>query len=118
MFKFIIEAGLLLLLAAAAFPALNVPLEVNNWADIARTSEPISAGVPLPSGGVYDLSKLRIADGSGNTVLCQFRALSRWWWEKNKNGVPGGIGMLIDKQGKIVAKGLTAESLATWLQKM
>ena len=81
-----IVLGGVLLFVLAVYPAVNVPLEVNNWTDVVSTGEPISAGIPLPQGAVSDLSKLRITDGSGNTVPCQFKTLSRWWIEKHRDG--------------------------------
>lgn len=77
---------IVLLAAFSVFAALNVPLEVINWADIARTGEPVTAGVPLPEKSVSDLTKLRITDASGNTIPAQFRPLSKWWKEKLSEG--------------------------------
>jgi hypothetical protein len=102
---------LLLALPIFALSAINVPLEVSNWADIAQSGEPISGGIPLPAQAVYDLGKLRITDGSGNTVPCQFRALTKWWWEKHKNGTanPSAKWVLCDFQpASVSAKGKTA----------
>lgn len=76
-------SAFLLGFCAVVLTALNVPFEVNNWPDIARTQEPVTAGIPLPQGAVTDITKLRITDGSGNTVPAQFKWLSKWWWEKN-----------------------------------
>ncbi|MBL8028366.1 MAG: hypothetical protein JNL74_18220, partial [Fibrobacteres bacterium] len=66
--------------------SLNVPFDLLNWASVTQNGSPVTAGIPLPQGAVTDLSKLRITDASGNTVPAQFRALNRWWWEKNKLG--------------------------------
>lgn len=87
--------------------ALDVPLEVINWADVSRSVEPVTAGVPLPSGVVYDMAKLRITDGSGNTVPAQFRWLSKWWNEKNsgKTDNPSLKWVLCDFQADAPAKG-------------
>lgn len=80
MLKSLMLVGFLFMCLPAA---LNTPLEVNNWADVARSEEPVSAGVPLPIGEVYDLAKLRITDASGRPLPAQFKALSKWWREKN-----------------------------------
>ena len=74
MFRIILFIAALTLTISAA---LNVPLDVVNWADVARTGEPVTAGICLPSGQVYDLSKLRITDGSGATVPAQFKWMSK-----------------------------------------
>jgi hypothetical protein len=101
-------------MGASLFAALNIPVEVNNWADIARTGEPVTAGIPLPIGAVTDLSKLRITDGSGTTVPAQFKALSSWWREKNMGltQTPSAKWVLCDFQAASVpATGKTAFTL-------
>lgn len=102
--------SLVLLAAASCFAVINVPLEVSNWADAARTAEPVTAGVPLPEKGVYDLSLLRITDGSGNTLPCQFKPLSRWYREKHRDGVaePSIKWVLCDFQADVAAKNRTS----------
>lgn len=103
MFKIICFASI------AAFAALNVPLEVLNWADLARTGEPITAGVPLPQKAVTDLTKLRITDASGNTVPAQFKWLSKWWQDSLADGNSPSIKwVLCDFQADVAAKNKTA----------
>lgn len=88
------------------------PFEVSNWADIARTGEPVTAGIPLPQGAVYDLSKLRITDNSGNTVPAQFKALSKWWREKNLGAQnPSVKWVLCDFQAGVPAANRTSFTL-------
>ncbi|MFH0921067.1 MAG: FlgD immunoglobulin-like domain containing protein [Fibrobacterota bacterium] len=104
---------LFLLTAAIAAAALNVPFDVSNWCDVARDSEAVTAGIPLPIGAVNDLAKLRITDGSGNTVPAQFRALSKWWVEKNtgKTANPSTKWVLMDFQASVAASNKTSFSL-------
>lgn len=100
------------LFALGAF-ALNLPLEVMNWADVVRAGEPVTAGVPVPQGAIYDLSSLRITDGSGNTMPAQFKVLSRWWNETAKGiAVPSAKWILCDFQAASVpASGKAAFSI-------
>lgn len=92
---------------------LQLPLEVNNWPDVARTGDPVTAGVPLPQGAVTDITKLRITDGSGNTVPAQFKWLSKWWWEKNQGLTqdPSLKWVLCDFQADVAAKNKAAFTL-------
>ncbi|MBL8025174.1 MAG: T9SS type A sorting domain-containing protein [Fibrobacteres bacterium] len=100
---------LTLLVTALSLYALNVPLEVSNWSDIAKTGEPVSAGVPLPIGSVSDLSKLRITNSSGVTVPAQFHPLSRWWRERAAGkSNPSVKWVLCDFQADVPASGKTA----------
>lgn len=108
------KAPILCGLFTASLLALNLPLEVSNWAPVARAGEPVTAGIPLPEKAVYDLSKLRITDASGNTLPAQFKALSRWWREKHLNGTanPSAKWVLCDFQiPAVAATGQTAVTL-------
>ncbi|MCW5978520.1 MAG: hypothetical protein KIT09_10605 [Bryobacteraceae bacterium] len=67
-----------LLLAAAGF-ALDVPLTVEETAGIARVSEPVTFGVPLPEGLVREISRLRLYGPGGKLVPADFRVVNRWW---------------------------------------
>ncbi|MFH0918812.1 MAG: hypothetical protein V1913_00500, partial [Fibrobacterota bacterium] len=98
---------------AAMACALNVPFDVSNWSDVARDSEVVTAGLPLPIGAVNDLTTLRVTDGSGNTVPAQFRALSKWWVEKNtgKTANPSAKWVLMDFQAAVAASNKTSFSL-------
>lgn len=95
------------------YSALQVPLEVSNWAETARTGEPVTAGVPLPKGAVADVSRLRILDASGVAVPAQFRPLSRWYAEKFQGltGTPSVKWVLCDFQADVPAKNRTAFTL-------
>ncbi|MBL8027053.1 MAG: hypothetical protein JNL74_11615 [Fibrobacteres bacterium] len=103
----------LCLAVSVMFGAVQVPVEVLNWADVARVGEPVTAGVPLHQGTVYDLAKLRIVDGNGQTVPAQFRILSRYWKEKNLglNNNPSVKWVLCDFQSDAAAKNKTSYTL-------
>ncbi len=57
---------------------LNVLLTVEERANVARDSQPVTAGVPLPKGLATDTSRLRVVDREGNDVSAQFTVLNRW----------------------------------------
>ena len=38
--------------------SLRIPLLVEERSGIGRTSEPVTVGIPLPKGAVFDLSQL------------------------------------------------------------
>ncbi|MBL8027817.1 MAG: T9SS type A sorting domain-containing protein [Fibrobacteres bacterium] len=101
---------LLVLAFYVCIEALNIPIEVHNWADIERQGEPVTGGIPLFAGQVKDLATLRITDGSGKTIPAQFRALSRYWIEKNSDGSsnPSVKWLLCDFQPDIASKGSTS----------
>lgn len=65
------------------FSQMIVPLNVKERAGIARTSEPITMGIPLPEGLSYDTSDFALKDGSGNVIPCEFRTASKWWSDKS-----------------------------------
>ncbi|MBL8025674.1 MAG: T9SS type A sorting domain-containing protein [Fibrobacteres bacterium] len=90
-----------------SFSALNVPLDVNNWADIARNGEPVTQGICLPRGMITDVTNLKITNESGTVVPAQFRVLSKWWVEKNNGSTtnPSAKWVLCDfKPSSIGAK--------------
>jgi hypothetical protein len=65
--------------APASPTSLNVPLQIHNPLNLARTNEPVTSGLPLPrSLGITDPSRLRLVDASGNPVPAQFIPLARW----------------------------------------
>ncbi|MBL8025558.1 MAG: hypothetical protein JNL74_04060, partial [Fibrobacteres bacterium] len=99
----------MLLLCAANFAAITIPVEINNWSDVARTNEPVTAGIPLPKGTVYNLSDLRITDASGTTIPAQFKPLSKWWGEKlsGKKSESSIKWVLCDFQTTSTSKGST-----------
>ncbi|MBL8029177.1 MAG: hypothetical protein JNL74_22335 [Fibrobacteres bacterium] len=94
---------------SSVIASINVSLEVANWANITRTGDPVTAGVPLPEGAVNDISKLRITDISGNSIPCQFRVLSRWYRDKHSRGIqqPSIKWVLCDFQSDVAAKNKT-----------
>ncbi|MFH0920188.1 MAG: FlgD immunoglobulin-like domain containing protein [Fibrobacterota bacterium] len=100
----------ILVATVSVFAALNVPFTVSNWADVARDTDAVSAGMPLPADAVTDLTKLHVVNGSGVTVPAQFKALSRWWYEKNTgmNPNPSIKWVLMDFQATVPAAGQTS----------
>jgi hypothetical protein len=58
---------------------LNVPLRVVNPVAAALAHEPVTSGVPFPSGsGIMDAQTLRLVDSSGNPLPAQFTPTARW----------------------------------------
>ena len=65
--------------SAAAQERLSIPLRLQEPAGIARNSEPVTAGVPLPrSAALRDVGALGLLDERGRDVAVQARVLSRW----------------------------------------
>ena len=56
----------------------EVKLAVDESAGLARTSEPVSGGIPLPRGLVKDPAAVRLLDAGGKEVPAQFSAINRW----------------------------------------
>ncbi|MCZ6675873.1 MAG: glycoside hydrolase family 127 protein [Candidatus Poribacteria bacterium] len=56
----------------------TVRLNVSEDKGMPRRNWPVSRGVPLPPGELYDLDSVWVADADGQPVLAQFRELSRW----------------------------------------
>jgi len=71
-----------LLSAGAARAELNVPLMVVERDGEMRIDQPVTSGVPLPEGAYKDVSKLRLVDGQGGEVPCQFTPTVRWFRDK------------------------------------
>ena len=65
-------------LSATSSEALEIPLYAVETAGYERRSEPVSCGLPLPRGGVSDLSQLGVSGPDGAAVPAQLEALSRW----------------------------------------
>ena len=63
---------------AASTASLDVPLTVEEPAGVARRSEPMTAGVPLPRGLIKDISRLRLSGPDGRLVPAAFRVVNRW----------------------------------------
>lgn len=71
----------LLILASLSFAAWAAPiveLTVKERAGIARISEPVTMGVPLPDGLITDTASLALLDSAGNAMDCEFRRVSEW----------------------------------------
>lgn len=67
------------LLVANAFPALNVPLAVQEFSGVTRTGEGVRSGVPVPRhAGLLSTSDLRLLDQNGAPVPARFSVLGRW----------------------------------------
>lgn len=62
-------------LLTSALAAQNVTLTVNEPVGVARTGEPVAAGVCFKAGEVTDASKLALADAAGKPVPAQFTPL-------------------------------------------
>ena len=79
--------------------ALSVSLEVHDDAGIARTSEPVTSGIPLPQGLIFSDQSVKI-----NGVDGQFKSLSTW---------PDGSirWLLCDFQATVAANGSTTYTL-------
>jgi hypothetical protein len=59
--------------------ALDVPLTVEEPVGVARHSEPVTFGVPLPGGSIRDVTRLRLYTSDGHGVPAAFRVVNRWW---------------------------------------
>ncbi len=79
-------AAVLLAALLRALPAgaeLNVPMLVVERDGEARTEQPVTTGVPLPEGAFKDVSGLRLVDGAGKEVPCQFIPTVRWFRDRS-----------------------------------
>jgi hypothetical protein len=56
----------------------DIPLRVIETASLARSTELVRTGVPLPRGALADPALLSLEDADGNPVPLQSRVLSRW----------------------------------------
>ena len=84
----------------------KVPLEVGENLGVARKAWPASFGVPVPEGLVKETKDLRLLNGAGAEVPCQFRVLSRWW---AKDGSLRWV--LLDFQADVAAGGKSVYTL-------
>ena len=67
------------LLCDVSFASLNVPLSITDHAGIARISDPVTSGIPLPeTANITSINQLQLTDSSGNNVPAQFTVTSRW----------------------------------------
>ena len=89
----ILTAGFASLSAAGAFAAVPVPsqliLTVRETAGIARGSEVVRSGVPVPRGlNLLGTSGLAIVDAAGTPVPAEFEVTARWNAGKNVATAP------------------------------
>ncbi len=71
--------SLLVWAALACQGALNVPLTLTDRSGVARASEPITSGVPVPRAeNITDVAALMVTDAFGNIVPAQMTVLARW----------------------------------------
>jgi hypothetical protein len=57
----------------------EVTLTVREPAGVDRIAEPVTSGVPLPEGAVFDTSELLLLDKATRKIIpCQFTVLSMW----------------------------------------
>ena len=93
------------LLCDVSFASLNVPLTITDYTDIARISDPVTSGVPLPeTANITSIDQLQITDSAGNNVSAQFTVTSRW------HGTPDDSSkaikwVLLDFQADVPANG-------------
>lgn len=76
-----------------------VKLEAADPADISRSAEPVTNGVPFPEGQVKDASRLGLVDAANNPVPAVFKAIA--WWPEDKSV----RWALLDTQCTVPAKG-------------
>jgi hypothetical protein len=58
--------------------AMEIPLYIDESAGVERRAEPVTTGVPLHRGNVWDAQQLRIHTPAGESIPAQFAVLSRW----------------------------------------
>ncbi len=84
---------------------LNVPLRVLNPLNVARASEPVTSGVPLPrEAGITDPASLRLVDAAGEPLPAQFTPLARWGGAPDDSAAPIRW-LLIDFQADVDPQG-------------
>jgi YetA-like protein len=59
--------------------SLRIPLLVEERSGLERTSEPVTVGIPLPRGVVFELSQLVLLKDKNQPAPLQVEALSRWF---------------------------------------
>ena len=74
----VLWAALLLCAPRGWAEPLRVPIRVTEPAGVARTTEPVTVGVPLPAGRVRGADALWVAGPDGHAVRSQARILERW----------------------------------------
>ena len=66
-------------LALSLWPAPLVTLTVEERGGMARRSEPLTAGVPLPKGRVRDAALLTLLDERSRSVAAHIKPVNKWW---------------------------------------
>jgi hypothetical protein len=66
-----------LMLSAQAQPL--VELTIRERGNVDRESEPVTSGIPLPSGRVENIDHLHLLDHEGNPLDVDIQAVNRWW---------------------------------------
>src|SRR5262245_63543847 len=94
------------LTSGAGAAGLDVPLTVTETAGVARQSEPITFGVPLPRGLIRDVARLRLYAPDTKPVPAAFRVVNRWWDDGSVQWVHA------DFQADVAARGKTVYRLA------
>src|SRR3989339_300951 len=78
-----------LVMMALSLNVLSAPLvdlRIQETANVARVSEDVTMGVPLPEAGNYtDASKFTLRDASNNVIPCEIKSISTWW--KNPSNI-------------------------------
>lgn len=57
---------------------MSVPLTITERLNIERRNQPVTSGVPLPEGQLFDPTQLRLLDELGNAIPLQTEVLA-WW---------------------------------------
>ncbi len=88
----IVAAGLIggmLMLAgcAASGVPITVKLTAAERAGFERVDEPVTFGVPLPAGAVYDPQTLCLLDEQGRAIPASFREAQKWVAQPGRPGV-------------------------------
>jgi hypothetical protein len=85
--------------------SINVPLTITDYAGIARISDPVTSGIPIPeSANIISINQLQITDSAGNNVPAQFMVTSRWRGTPDDNSKPIKW-VLLDFQADVPANG-------------
>src|SRR5262245_24498648 len=77
------------LTSSASAAGLDVPLTITETAGVARQSEPITFGVPVPQRLVRGVERLRLLAPDAKLVPAAFRVVNRWWDDGSVQWVHG-----------------------------
>lgn len=90
-------------------PLLSIPLLIEERSGVRRILEPVTVGIPLSKGAVFDPCGLVLCDPRGQARDLQARVLARWWDDSIK-------WVLLDFQASVEANAI-AEYLLQYCQK-